>query len=41
MQTQFNSHEAKSQRSRLIDQVEADGEAIITPAGTPIVRLRY
>ena len=39
MQTQFNIHEAKTQLSRLIEQVEAGGEAIIARAGKPIVRL--
>jgi prevent-host-death family protein len=39
MQTQFNIHEAKSQLSRLIEQVEAGGEAVIARAGKPIVRL--
>jgi prevent-host-death family protein len=39
MQTQFNIHEAKSQLSRLIEQVEAGGEAIIARAGKPVVRL--
>jgi prevent-host-death family protein len=39
MRTQFNIHEAKSQLSRLIEQVEAGGEAVIARAGKPIVRL--
>jgi prevent-host-death family protein len=39
MQTQFNIHEAKSQLSRLIEQVEAGGEAVIARAGKPVVRL--
>jgi prevent-host-death family protein len=39
MQTQFNIHEAQSQLARLIEQVEAGGEAVIARAGTPIVRL--
>ena len=39
MQSQCNIHEAKSQLSRLIEQVEAGGEAIIARAGKPIVRL--
>jgi antitoxin (DNA-binding transcriptional repressor) of toxin-antitoxin stability system len=39
MQTQFNIHEAELQLSRLIEQVEAGGEAVIARAGTPIVRL--
>lgn len=39
MQTQFNIHEAKSNLSRLIEQVEAGGEAVIARAGKPVVRL--
>ncbi|QVL50018.1 MAG: type II toxin-antitoxin system prevent-host-death family antitoxin [Thiocapsa sp.] len=39
MQTQFNIHEAKSHLSRLIEQVEAGGEAVIARAGKPVVRL--
>lgn len=39
MQTQFNIHEAKSQLSRLIEQVEAGGEVVIARAGKPVVRL--
>jgi prevent-host-death family protein len=39
MQTQFNIHEAKSHLSRLIEQVEAGGEAVIARAGRPVVRL--
>lgn len=39
MQIQFNIHEAKSQLSRLVEQVEAGGEAVIARAGKPIVRL--
>ena len=39
MQTQFNIHEAKSQLSRLIEQVEAGGEAVIARAGKPIAKL--
>ena len=39
MQTQFGIDEAKSQLPRLIEQVEAGGEAVIARAGKPIVRL--
>jgi prevent-host-death family protein len=39
MQTQFNIHEAKSHLSRIIEQVEAGGEAVIARAGKPVVRL--
>ena len=39
MQTQFNIHEAKSNLSRIIEQVEAGGEAVIARAGQPVVRL--
>jgi prevent-host-death family protein len=39
VQTQFNIHEAKSNLSRLIEQVEAGGEAVIARAGKPVVRL--
>lgn len=39
MQTQFNSHEAKTRLSQIIEQVEAGGDAIIARAGKPIVRL--
>lgn len=39
MQTQFNIQEAGSQLSRLIEQVEPGGEAVIARAGKPVVRL--
>lgn len=39
MQTQYNIHEAKSHLSRLIEQVEAGGEAVIARAGKPVVPL--
>ncbi len=39
MQTQYNIHEAKSHLSRLIEQVEAGGEAVIALAGKLVVPL--
>jgi prevent-host-death family protein len=39
MQTQFNIHVAKTYLSKLVDQVEAGGEAVIARAGKPVVRL--
>lgn len=34
-----NIHEAKSQLSKLLEQVQAGGDIVIAKAGTPIVRL--
>lgn len=39
MQTQFDIHEAETHFFRLIEQVEAGGEVVITRAGQPVVRL--
>jgi prevent-host-death family protein len=39
MQTQFNIHEAKTRLSKIIEQVESGGEAVIARAGQPVVRL--
>jgi prevent-host-death family protein len=36
---QVNIHEAKTQLSRLIEEVEAGGEVIIARAGKPVARL--
>jgi len=39
MRTQFNSREAQAHLSRLIEQVEASGEAVMACVGKPVVRL--
>jgi prevent-host-death family protein len=36
---QVNIYEAKSQLSRLVDEVEAGGEVVIARAGKPVARL--
>ncbi len=36
---QVNMHEAKTQLSRLIEEVEAGGEVIVARAGKPVAKL--
>lgn len=37
--TQVNIHEAKTQLSKLLEQVEAGEEVVIARAGSPVARL--